>query len=55
MRAQVARGAEHAAKLEMELREQKQSTDRALKEVDLFTSRVAKCVLARHAPGRRRG
>ena len=39
---QVARGAEHAGKLEMELREQKQATDRALKEVDQMAGRVAK-------------
>jgi len=40
--SQVARGAEHASRLEIELREQKQTTDRALKEVDLFTGRVSK-------------
>ena len=40
--ASVAKGAEHASKLEIDLREQKQSTDRALKEVDLFATRVSK-------------
>ena len=40
--ALVAKGAEHASRLEMELREQKQTTDRALKEVDAFVGKVAK-------------
>ena len=40
--AQVARGVELAAKLEMDLREQKQSTDRTLKEVDQFTGKLTK-------------
>ena len=34
--SQVSKGAEHAGRLEVELREQKQSTDRTLKEVDAF-------------------
>lgn len=40
--SQVARGTDHASKLEMELRDQKQATDRALKEVDQATGLVAK-------------
>ena len=47
----VAKGADYAQKLEVELREQKQLTDRALKEVDVFTSRVSKCArAANYAP-----
>ena len=40
--AQVTRGSDHSSKLEMELREQKQTTDRALKEVDMFVGKLQK-------------
>jgi len=40
--SQVSKGAEHAGRLEVELREQKQSTDRTLKEVDAFAGKVSK-------------